>query len=1083
MRKTRVLLLVLVALFVGFLTACTSTEDLLNAAKDELVANYDATIASETYQVTGNLTLVTEIADATVSWTSSNTAIITNAGVVTRPQTDTQVTLTATLTIDGETITHQFRVTVKAAEVTVAQKLEAAKALLVTNYASTIGDDEYVVTADLTLVTTIGEATVSWASSDEAIITTAGVVAAPAFSVGDQTVTLTATLTISGQTTTQIFYAFVEAAAETVSERLDRALAFVTTFPAVEGITGVEDWIEFPTSVEFEGTTYTVSWVSNKPNFLAVDGTVTRPEVNTPNEKVIMTATITEGTVTRSMEVEFIVFAIESSTLLDSIGEVYSFESGDYVKFEGVTVIGKMLYGFFISDGTTVLYIYDSSTLYDFVKVGETYDIEGVYDLYYGLPQLANNASRPLTATPSDAAPVSLTGTPATVDSAIGNKPTPSNNAPMVYNYLSITAKVLVDGQETTDIGRYNTFLVDPTYTGTTIITEMNTDGKAISYATDGIIIYYQSLNKAAVEVLDGKLVTMNILLYGYRSDRMIWYAIYLGDGTDIQATFDTDAEAVAAVKNSLVLPASIIKPTTLNLIDAQHGTTITWASDNEQVIDPATGVVAPIEGQQVTVTLTATIEKGTVVDTKVFTIKVGELPVSTVAQVVAAANSVKLRVQGIMVVGDMNRTYFVHDETGALTVYTSDSALLNIMKTNLGKQVDIIGTKNQYGEFVPESVVVLGNAVDSVVKASIDGVAFTVADLTPYRGKLISATGLLVKSNTTDTYGNVLVELTNLDGEVIKVYYTDYADLDVAIVNHLAGFAVGSVVNLVDIPMGWYSNAPRLYYSATSQVVAGTLTDNHKVVLDAAAIVVPATVTEAGTLTLPATGTNGSAIAWVSNNVLIDATTGAVTLPASGQETVTLTATVTLNSAEKVVTFDVLVGVPPVSTETLAYSFDFESSSLTTSYVTSTTATVNNLVTSTNANMSIARVAGNTSSVTGATKAAVISPRIGSGYDGKAFVEFNFGTETIVKLEFDMYFWSGTAEQYFTKYELQVWNSTTSTWETHTNLLSLIAGKLTIENIVISGFTSSQFRFYAEGGKDGGNDARVLLDNLKLYK
>ncbi len=915
MRKTRVLLLVLVALFVGFLTACTSTEDLLNAAKDELVANYDATIASETYQVTGNLTLVTEIADATVSWTSSNTAIITNAGVVTRPETDTQVTLTATLNIDGETITHQFRVTVKAVEVTVAQKLDAAKALLVTNYASTIGDDEYVVTADLTLVTTIGEATVSWASSDEAIITTAGVVTVPAFSVGDQTVTLTATLTISGQTTTQIFYAFVEAAAETVTERLDRALAFATTFPAVEGITGAEDWIEFPTSIEFEGTTYTVSWVSNKPNFLAVDGTVTRPAVNTPNETVIMTATITEGTVTRSMEKEFVVFAIESSKLLDSIAEVYSEEAGTYVKFEGVTVIGKMSAGFFISDGTTMLYIYDSSTLYDDVEIGSVYDIEGVYGLYYSAPQLANDASRPLTAVASDATPASLNGTPSTVSAAIATKPTPSGANLMVYNYLAISGKVMVDNQETVDVGRYNTFLVDTTFTGTQVIKEL-ASGKAVAYNTPAIVVYYQSMNKSAVEALDGKEVTINVLLYGWRTDRNIWYAVYLGDGTDINATFDTDEEAVATVKESLAMPSSIIDPTTLNLLDAQHGTTITWTSSNEQVIDPATGVVTPIDGQQVTVTLTATIEKGTVVDTKVFTIKVGELPISTVAQVVAAANAVKLRVQGIMVVGDMNRTYFVHDETGALTVYSTDSTLLSSMKANLGKQVDIIGEKNQYGEFVPESVVVLGNAVDSAVKASIDGVAFTVAELTPYRGKLISATGLFVKSNTTDTYGNVLVELTNLDGEVIKVYYTDYADLDIAIVNHLAGFAVGSVVNLVDIPMGWYSNAPRLYYTATSQVVAGTLTDNHKVVLDAAAIVVPSAVTEASTLTLPVTGTNGSAIAWTSSNVLIDAATGAVTLPASGQETVTLTATVTLNSAEKVVTFDVLVGVAETGTE-----------------------------------------------------------------------------------------------------------------------------------------------------------------------
>ncbi|MDY0388690.1 MAG: hypothetical protein RBT65_16520, partial [Methanolobus sp.] len=918
MRKTRVLLLVLVALFVGFLTACTSTEDLLNAAKDELVANYDATIASETYQVTGNLTLVTEIADATVSWTSSNTAIISNAGVVTRPATDTQVTLTATLTIDGETITHQFRVTVKAVEVTVAQKLEAAKALLVTNYANTIGDDEYVVTADLTLVTTIGEATVSWASSDTTIITDAGVVSAPAFSVGDQTVTLTATLTIGTESTTQLFYAFVEAADETVAERLDRALAFVTTFPAVEGITGVEDWIEFPTSVTFENTTYTVSWVSNKPNFLAVDGTVTRPEVNTPNQKVIMTATITEGTVTRSMEVEFIVFAIESSTLLDSIGEVYSFESGDYVKFEGVTVIGKMLYGFFISDGTTVLYIYDSSTLYDYVVVGQTYDIEGVYDLYYGLPQLANNAARPLTATPSDAAPVSMTGTPATVDSAITDKPTPSNNAPMVYNYLSITAKVLVDGQETTDIGRYNTFLVDPTYTGTTIITEMNTDGKAISYATDGIIIYYQSLNKAAVEALDGKLVTMNILLYGYRSDRMIWYAIYLGDGTDIQATFDTDAEAVAAVKNSLTVPTNIKTATTLNLIDAQHGTTITWASNNEQVIDPATGVVTPVDGQQTTVVLTATIEKGTVVETKTFTIKVGIPALSTIAAAIALPDASIIKIRGILTgvtkTGSSGNTYWMQDATAGINIYADATISALLDELDFGVEIEMIGELDIFNGLFEitriQTLEVINETPALPSPESLNDVDFTNAALLPYQGQLVSFEGFLLESDVNVTSGSFSVYLYNpTNGKKISARVESsvpgYADI-IAFLNPLA---VDSPVNVVGAIVGWFNNY-QLAITGVSNFAVGTLTDDLKVHVDANVLTVPEFVTEAGTLTLPTSGTNGTTITWTSDNVLIDATTGAVTMPASGQVTVTLTATVTLNSVvPAVATFEVLVG------------------------------------------------------------------------------------------------------------------------------------------------------------------------------
>ena len=919
MRKTRVLLVLLVALFVGFLTACTSTEDLLAAAKDDLVAEYADTISSETYQVTGNLTLVTEIGEeATVSWTSSNTAVITAAGVVTRPQTDTVVTLTATITIEGETITHQFRVTVKAVEVTVAQRLAAAKALLVTHYEDTIGDDEYVVTGNLTLVGTIGEATVTWATSDATIVTAAGVVTAPAFSVGDQTVTLTATLTIGTETTTQIFYAFVEALDETVAERLDRALAFVTTFPAVEGITGAEDWIEFPTSIEFESVTYTVSWTSDKPNVLSTDGTVTRPAVNTPNETVVMTATITEGGVTRSMEKEFVVFAIESSQLLDSIGEIYSVKTGTYVKVEGVTVVGKMTEGFFVSDGATILYIYDTNTLYPFVQVGHVYDIEGYYVLYFNAPQLENNASRPLTMKASSAAPSSLNGVASTVNAGIATKPAPSAANPMVYNYLSITGKIMIDNQETVDSGRYNTFLVDSTYTGTKVIKTL-ASGKATAYETPAIVIYYKSINKAAVENLNGKQVTINVVLYGWRTDRNIWYAVYLGDGTEIEVAFENDADAVTAVKNTLTVPTSFIEASTMNLRDAQYGATIEWSSSNEAVINSATGVVTPVEGEQTTVTLTATIEKGTATETKTFTIKVGIPALSTIAAAKALADGTTIRIKGILTAKTKTATYWMQDATGGINVYATGDALTQLDAMTLGVEVELVGELDIYNglfEIVKIQIVTVKNSTPALpTPVSINAVEFTNAGLLSYQGQLVSFEGFLLEADVNASVDSFSFYLYNpVNGKKISARVENTVPGFADIIAYLNPLAVDSPINVVSGILGWY-NSYQLAVTGVSGLTNGTLTDGHKVALDAKAITIPATVTEAGTITLPAAGTNGSTIAWVSDNALINATNGAVTLPASGQVTVKLTATVTLNAAEKVVTFDVLVGTVETGT------------------------------------------------------------------------------------------------------------------------------------------------------------------------
>ena len=913
MKKTRVLLVVLLALFVGFLTACTSTADLLDGAKEALVANYAETISDEDYEVTENLTLVTEIEDATVSWASSNTAIITAAGVVTRPETDTNVTLTATITIEGETITQTFRVLVKAVEVTVAQRLTAAKAALVANYAATIGDDEYEVMANLTLVTTIGDgATVTWASSDTAIVATNGTVVRPSFSTGDQTVTLTATIAIGTQNTTQVFYAFVPALAKTVSETLQEALALVTTFPANDGVTGSEVWLTFPTTQVLGDTTYDVVWTSDKPEFLAMDGTVTRPASGQADEVVVMTASITVGDVTETMEVEFNVFAFESATTLASIADVYDEEVGTYVRFEGVTVIGKMTVGFFISDGTTILYIYDSATLYNDVQIGSVYDIEGVYDLYFNSPQLANNASKPLTAVASTATPAAMNGTPSTVSAAVATKPTPSAANPMVYDYLAITGKVMVDNQETaTPLGRYNTFLVDATFEGTQVIQTL-ASGKGTAYNTPTIIIYYQSPNKAAVEALDGENVTINILLYGWRTDRNVWYAIYLGDGTDIDVNFATDADAVAAVKTGLTQPATITEATTLDLLDAQYGATIAWASNNEAVVNSTTGVVTPVAGQQVTVQLTATITKGTDTDTKVFTIKVGELPMSTVLEVINAAVATEVKTKGVVTASEYYRTFFIQDATGGVAIYTSNADMLATLNANVGKEVEVVGARALFSglrQISPTSIVATDAVVTLPAAVNVDAVALDATEMLPYQGQIVTMTQMYVESFPTESYGNVSVMFERLaDGAMIRMKWDSRKVLSTEAAALLASLQVGDVVDITNV-LAW-ANGPYFYFTDSTIITEVATNDTSKVALAAMELSLPTEITEAMTITLPTVGLHGTTIAWVSSNTTTFTNDGVVTIP-SALETVTVTATVTLGTVTKVVEFEIVIGVP----------------------------------------------------------------------------------------------------------------------------------------------------------------------------
>ena len=88
----------------------TTIEQTLATAKADLDLGYVTEIVSD-------MTLPTIQNGATVSWSSSDVAVISNDGTVTRPaygETDATVTLTATITLKAKSVTKAFEVTVKA---------------------------------------------------------------------------------------------------------------------------------------------------------------------------------------------------------------------------------------------------------------------------------------------------------------------------------------------------------------------------------------------------------------------------------------------------------------------------------------------------------------------------------------------------------------------------------------------------------------------------------------------------------------------------------------------------------------------------------------------------------------------------------------------------------------------------------------------------------------------------------------------------------------------------------------------------------------------------------------------------------
>lgn len=153
--------------------------------------------------VSTNLTLpTTGVNGSAVAWASSDPAIISAAGVVSRPtaaQGPATVTLTATVTRGEASGTKVFTATVLPAE-SDEQKLAAATAALTLPAV----DD---VRGNITLPTTSGQATVTWQSSN-AIIDASGIVNRPA---ADTDVVLTATLKVGAASGTKQFTAHVKA--------------------------------------------------------------------------------------------------------------------------------------------------------------------------------------------------------------------------------------------------------------------------------------------------------------------------------------------------------------------------------------------------------------------------------------------------------------------------------------------------------------------------------------------------------------------------------------------------------------------------------------------------------------------------------------------------------------------------------------------------------------------------------------------------------------------------------------------------------------------------------------------------------
>jgi hypothetical protein len=682
---------------------------------------------------------------------------------------------------------------------------------------------------------------ITWESDDEAVISTTGTVVIPLYSVGDQTVTLTAFLTLDGETLTKEFDVEVLAATEmTDQEKADEA---ALAFNGLISGSVIAD-VTLPTSGQYEST---VAWVSSHPDLVTTDGVVTRPSDTVGNVVVTMTGTVTVGTATATVTLSFTVVAEEAATVYTSIQTMYDTAIlDDYIEFTGI-VTNVFDGGYFLSDGTLALGIYAGNNDLS-PAIGDEVKVKGFYAVYNTLYQLGGLVSEEILSS--------------------------GNANPLTPTVLTVAEILALDSSNPAIHGLYYTI------TGTV---ELQGTYDNIYLVADGaqVLIYYYSLEDslAALEAQVGKEITITVTYYTNHGTNgpMVTY-----DGGVAGITVNTlpDADALAAdiAAVEVLVPGvtleSIVLPT-----EGPNGTTFTgWASDMTGVLDND-GTFVALGATSTVVTFTATATKGELTET--VTIEVLVPVLSTTAEVLAMDLGSYFQVSGT--VYEISYYGFFIENNGAyLFVYGSDY----IADVALGDNITFLGSTSIYSGLIQANpmgdltINSQGNAdVVPVIQGTVEGLQ---ADLYP-RGSRVEVTATVAREGS---YLNVYIY--GAAGGKVGVYYRS---------NDEALFASdGTTVTIVVVP---YNNESVLYQGVEADVVASaTFDDAAKAQAVADGLDLGDVAAVEMDLTLPTTFADPVAtISWASDNEPVVGTDGVVSRVAGSDTTVTLTATVTVGA------------------------------------------------------------------------------------------------------------------------------------------------------------------------------------------
>ncbi|PWK10219.1 immunoglobulin-like domain-containing protein [Tumebacillus permanentifrigoris] len=833
--------------------------------------------------VTQNVTLSPTGADGTtVTWASDMPGVIATDGTVIRPaylSGDKTVTLTATISKNGTSDTKSFTLTVKTQTETDTEAVSVAKTALAVGYAGS--DSSSSVTQNLSLISTGADGTtVTWSSSDLTYLATNGDVTRPAYLVGDQTITLTATITKGGSTDTKTFTVTITALGETDAEAVSVAKAALTVgYGAGDSAANVTQGLTLPTTGS-DGTS--ISWSSSDTMFVANDGTVTNPTYVQGPQVVTLTATITRGGASDT-QVYTLTLPANTETDAEAVSLAKAALNVVYTGADSATGVTQAL-GLPTSglDGTTVSW---SSSNPAVVAADGTVNSPAY---------LTGDVTVTLTAT------IDKNGVTDTKTFTV----TVTKLAETDAEAVSVAKAAVAVGYSGAD-----------TSAAITQNVTLNTSG------LDGTTVAWSSSNPAVVAA-DGT-VTRPVYLTGDQTVTLT-ATISRGGATDTQSftvtvvkQAETDAEAVASAKAVLAVgyhrgdtAGSVMYDLTLPTTSVD-GTMVSWMS-SDPVVVMANGTINRPDWSSgnANVVLTATISKNGVTDTQTFAVTVEAITESD-----ALADA-----QGLL---DVN--YASGDSamgvTQSLTLPTTGAHGTTVTwSSSDAALVDAAGLVHRPAYLSGDQLVELTATIDKNGTTVTKTFLMRVVRLAETDGEAVLNAKMALDLGYTagDTAVGVTQMLT-LPSTGLDTTNISWSSDKPAVIDATTGAVTRPAYNAEDEVVVLTATIQRGGNSVTKQFVLKVLKN---IETDAQAVASAKAVLEPGfamndsatmvtqNITLSAVGVDGTDVAWSSSNPAVVSSMGVVTrpLPGAGDATITLTATITKNGTTDTKTFTVIV-------------------------------------------------------------------------------------------------------------------------------------------------------------------------------